>query len=164
MGSDILANMKIIVMSDTHGNYPLALRACEMAGPVDAIIHLGDGAEDVQLLKQVLPEPVISIAGNCDTGSNAPRELLWESGNKHVLLVHGDRYGVKNSLARLEQRGLQLKADAVLFGHSHHALIENLSGMLFINPGTLMKSDTPTSFAILEIASDAIKAQLMTIA
>lgn len=156
--------MKIIIMSDTHGNYPLALRACEMAEPVDAIIHLGDGAEDVQLLEAVLSQPVISVAGNCDPGSTAPREYLWESGGKRVLLVHGDRYGVKNDLSRLEQRGLQMAADAVFYGHSHHALVTNLSGMLFINPGTLMDSETPTTFAILEITSDGMSVRLMNIA
>jgi len=156
--------MKIIIMSDTHGNYPLALRACEMAEPVDAIIHLGDGAEDVQLLEAVLSQPVISVAGNCDSRSTAPREFLWETGGKRVLLVHGDRYGVKNDLSRLEQRGLQMAADAVFYGHSHHALVTNLSGMLFVNPGTLMDSETPTTFAILEITSEGMSVRLMNIA
>ena len=156
--------MKIVIMSDTHGNYPLALRACEMAEPVDAIIHLGDGAEDVQLLEAVLPQPVISVAGNCDSGSTAPREFLWESGGKRVLLVHGDRYGVKTDLSRLEQRGLQIAADAVFYGHSHHALVTTQSGMLFVNPGTLMDSEAPATFAILEITSEGMSVRLMNIA
>ena len=155
--------MKIIIMADTHGNYPLALRACKMAEPIDAIIHLGDGAEDVQLLEAALSQPVISVAGNCDSGSTAPREFLWETGGKRVLLVHGDRYGVKNDLSRLEQRGLQMAADAVFYGHSHHASVKNLSGMLFVNPGTLMDSETPTTFALLEITSEGMSVNLMNI-
>lgn len=150
-------------MSDTHGNYPLALRACEMAEPVDAIIHLGDGAEDVQLLEAVLPQHVISVAGNCDSGSTAPREYLWESEGKRILLVHGDRYGVKTGLSRLEQRGLQLGADAVFFGHSHHALVTTQAGMLFVNPGTLMNSEIPATFAILELNPEGMSVRLMNI-
>lgn len=150
-------------MSDTHGNYPLALRACEIVEPFDAVIHLGDGADDVQVLEQVISQPIISIAGNCDSESTAPRELLWIGGGKRVLLAHGDRYGVKSNLTRLERHGLQLQADAILYGHSHLASIATLSGMLCLNPGTLMKSDTPTSFAILEIDSEGIHARLMAI-
>lgn len=151
-------------MSDTHGNYPLALRACEEAEPLDAVIHLGDGADDVRILEQVVACRIISVAGNCDLDSTATRELLWEESGRRLLLVHGDRYGVKSGLGRLEQRALQLGADAVLFGHSHFGQITSRSGVLFVNPGTLMKSDTPTTFAILEISGTIIDARLVTIA
>lgn len=156
--------MKIAVISDTHGNYPLALRACEEVEPLDAVIHLGDGADDVRILEQVVACRIISVAGNCDLGSTASRELLWEESGRRMLLVHGDRYGVKSGLARLEQRALQLGVDAVLFGHSHCGQIITHSGVLFVNPGTLMKSDTPTTYAILEISGTNIDACLMSIA
>lgn len=157
--------MKVIVISDTHGNFPLALRACEYVEPIDAVIHLGDGdcGNDVDLLAQFLSVDVIRVAGNCDPGSNAPREILWECNGKRLLLTHGDRYGVKNGMGRLEQRGIETGADAVLFGHTHCATITTLSGMLFVNPGTLMKSGTPTTFAILEISSTGIEASLQDI-
>ena len=157
--------MKVIVISDTHGNVPLALRACEQTKPFDAVIHLGDGDDgnDPDLIEQYLDIDVIRVAGNCDPNSAAPRELLWECNGKRLLLVHGDSYGVKNGMGRLEQRGLDAEADAVLFGHTHCATITTLSGMLFVNPGTLMKSDTPTTFAILEISSTGIKARLQDI-
>jgi len=157
--------MKVIVISDTHGNFPLALRACEQSEPLDAAIHLGDGdnGNDADLLAQFLGIDLIRVAGNCDPGSSSPREILWECNGKRLLLAHGDRYGVKNGMGRLEQRGLEAGADAVLFGHTHCATITTLSGMLFVNPGTLMKSGTPTTFAILEISSTGIEASLQDI-
>lgn len=157
--------MKVIVISDTHGNFPLALRACEQVESIDAVIHLGDGADgsDAALLEQFLDVDVIRIAGNCDPDSAAPRELIWEYGGKRLLLSHGDRYGVKSGMGKLEQRGLETGADAVLFGHTHCALITTLSGILFVNPGTLIKSGTPTTFAILEISSSGIDACLREI-
>lgn len=157
--------MKVIVISDTHGNFPLAMRACEQAEPIDAAIHLGDGdnGNDADLLAEVLNVDVIRVAGNCDHGFAAPRELLWECNGKRLLLTHGDRYGVKNGMGRLEQRGIEAGADAVLFGHTHFATITTLSGMLFVNPGTLMNSGAPTTFAILEIESNGIKAYLQDI-
>lgn len=155
--------MKILVISDTHGNYPLAIRACDMAEPIDAVVHLGDGSADADLLTRIMDIPIIRVAGNCDQGSDAPRELVWEVQGKRLLLTHGDRYGVKNGLSRLEQSGITNRVEAVLFGHTHQAVVTTLSGMLFVNPGTLMGSSSLTTFSILEITSDSISASLFDI-
>lgn len=154
--------MKIIVISDTHGNFPLALQACEQTEQFDLVIHLGDSDDgnDIDLLEQFLNIDIIRVAGNCDPGSNAARELLCEYKGKRLLLAHGDRYGVKNGMSMLEQRGLETGADVVLFGHTHCAKITTLSGMLLVNPGTMMKSDKPATFAVLEICPTGINANL----
>ena len=152
--------MRILVISDTHGNYPLALQACDLAEPVDTVVHLGDGGEDAGLISHCLGIHLIRVAGNCDHRSAGPREMLWECEGKRLLLVHGDRYGVKNGLGRLEQRGIEAGADIVLFGHTHCATIVTLSGILFVNPGTLMRSDRQTTFAILEITPAGVTAHL----
>jgi predicted phosphodiesterase len=57
-----------------------------------------------------------------------------------------------------------VEADAVLFGHTHCALVTSLSGILAVNPGTLMRSARYKSFAILEITSEGISATLHDIA
>lgn len=155
--------MRIMVTSDTHGNYPLLLRACDLAEPVDCVIHLGDGADDAALLARISDIRVISVAGNCDRGSDAPRELLWECEGKRLLLTHGDRYGVKSGLSKLEQRGIETGAEAVLFGHTHCATITRLHGILFVNPGTMMGSGGDASCAIMEITPEGITARLCSI-
>lgn len=156
--------MKFLVISDTHGNYPLAVQASDLAEPFDAVIHLGDGDDDVEILSRILEVKVIQVAGNCDLGSSAPRELLLECEGKRLLLTHGDLYGIKKGVGRLEQRGIESKADAVLFGHTHYPTVADLSGMLFINPGTLMKSDRRTTYATLEVTPAGITARLHDIA
>ena len=155
--------MRILVISDTHGNFPLAFKACIMAEPFDALIHLGDGGDDAALLEGALAEDVIHVAGNCDFGSSSPRELLWECDGKKMLLVHGDAYGVKNGLGRLEKRASEVGADAVLFGHTHRATVTSLSGILAVNPGTLMHASQHTTFATLEITPHGITAELFDI-
>jgi putative phosphoesterase len=156
--------MRILVISDTHGNYPRALRAWDLAEPFDAVIHLGDGGDDADLLSRIIGFAVIRVAGNCDHGSTEPRELLLDFEGKRLLLAHGDRYGVKSGLARLEQRGIELGVDCVLFGHTHHATIVTLSGILFVNPGTLMRSSRQATVAILDITPAGITANLHDIA
>jgi putative phosphoesterase len=155
--------MRILVISDTHGNFPLALKACSMAEQFDTLIHLGDGADDATLLNGILDQKVIHLAGNCDVGSTSPRELLWECEGKRLLLVHGDAYGVKNGLGRLEKRAVEVGADAVLFGHTHRATNTTLSGVLAVNPGTLMRTSQHTTFAVLEITPQCISAALFDI-
>lgn len=153
-----------MVISDSHGNWPLVLRAVNPSEPVDCVIHLGDGDDDAELLARITGADVIRVAGNCDTDSDAPRELLWECEGKRLLLVHGDRYGVKSGVGRLEQRGIEAGADCVLFGHTHCATVITLSGILFVNPGALMRSDRPATFALLEITPEGISATLHDIA
>jgi putative phosphoesterase len=155
--------MRILVMSDSHGNLPLALQACDMAGTFDALFHLGDGAEDADILAHALDVRVIHVAGNCDHGSASPRELLLVYEERKLLLMHGDAYGVKSGLGRLEKRAREVGADAVLFGHTHRATVITLSGILAVNPGTLMRTALQNSFAVLEITPAGVSAQLYDI-
>lgn len=148
--------MKVLVISDTHGNLSRAFSAHTLSGPVDAIIHLGDGAADADLLREALDVPVINVAGNCDPGSNAPRERVWECEGKRILLTHGDAYKVKSGLARLRQRAEEVGADAVLFGHTHQGVLEDHAGLLLVNPGTLSNAGHNRSYAVLMITPEGI--------
>jgi len=148
--------MRVLVISDTHGCANRAFNAHSLSEPVDAIIHLGDGAADAELLRAALDVPVINVAGNCDPGSDAPRERLWECEGKRILLTHGDAYQVKSGLARLRQRAEAVGADAVLFGHTHQRALENHAGLLLVNPGTLSNAGRHRSYAVLVITPEGI--------
>ncbi len=148
--------MKILVISDTHGNINRAFTAHTRSEPVDAVIHLGDGSAEADLLREALDVPVINVAGNCDPGSNAPRERVWECEGKRILLTHGDAYQVKSGLAKLRQRAQEIGADAVLFGHTHQGVHENHAGLLLVNPGTLSNVGHHRSYAVLTITTEGI--------
>ena len=152
--------MKLFVISDTHGNFKLALKAHSQSEQIDLIVHLGDGFSDADLMRELLDEDVINVAGNCDLGSSAPRELLWECEGKRILLTHGDAYRVKAGLEKLKRRALEVKADLVLFGHSHLATHELDSGILFLNPGTMISSALHKSYAIVDVSQDGTSASL----
>ena len=156
--------MKILIMSDTHGNSSRAFNAHTLSDPVDAIVHLGDGSGDADLLREALDIPVINVAGNCDAGSNAPRELMWECEGKRILLTHGDAYHVKSGLARLRQRAKEIGVDAVLFGHTHQGLLECQAGLLMLNPGALSNGSHHRSYAVLNITPDGITSRHYDIA
>lgn len=155
--------MKFLVTSDTHGNDSLLVRACDIAMPFDTLIHLGDCAGDADMAADAFDIAVVSVAGNCDQGSRAPRERLLECEGQRLLLTHGDRYGVKSGAFRLEQRAMELGAHAALFGHSHIATITTLSGILFINPGSLSAASRVKSVALLDVTPAGIAARLLEI-
>lgn len=155
--------MKLFVISDTHDNIMLALKAHSLSEQTEIIIHLGDGLSDADLIREFLNANVISVAGNCDLGSSAPRELLWECEGKRVLLTHGDAYGVKAGLGKLKRRALEVRADLVLFGHSHLATQELYSGILFLNPGTMMKASLNKSYAIVDMSPNGVFATIYNI-
>ncbi len=151
--------MKVLVISDTHGNVNRAFSAHTLSEPVDAIIHLGDGCAEADLLREALDVPVINVAGNCDPGSDAPRERVWECEGKRILLTHGDAYKVKSGLARLRQRAEEVGADAVLFGHTHQGVLENHDGLLLVNPGALSNAGHHRSYAVLIVTTEGIIAR-----
>lgn len=155
--------MKVLVISDTHGAVQRAFSAHSQSEPVDAVIHLGDGCADAELLREALDILVIQVAGNCDYGVNAPRERVWECDGKRILLTHGDAYQVKSGLDRLRQRAEEIGVDAVLFGHTHQAVLENSSGLLLVNPGALANYCSCRSYAVLQLSPEGIAVQHFTL-
>ena len=151
--------MRVLVISDSHGNYPWALKAHELAGPVDQIIHLGDGAEDARLMEQVLEVPVLRVGGNCDPDPSLPREITVDFGPCRVYLTHGNSLLVKSGLRQLIGRGIEVGAGVVLYGHTHRPAVLRESGMLLVNPGTL-KQGFPASYAILTLTGTEASAEI----
>lgn len=153
---------RILVLSDTHGNYPAAFRALEAVGKVDHIIHLGDGADEAALLERILERPVIMVPGNCDS-STYPRELTLELVGVRIFLCHGDRYGVKGGTGRLAERARLEGASVVLFGHTHKALVEQREGLLMVNPGALENKAATPSCALLTLSEEEASAEIVAV-
>lgn len=153
--------MRILLVSDTHGNQAALLRAHEKAGRCDAIIHLGDGERDTEILALIDEDcPIFRVAGNCDLGSTAPREIICDWEGVRFLLCHGDRYAVKSSLSHLVERAHNTGVNAVLYGHTHLAQAVKQDGIWLVNPGTLCAPAPFHSYAILEIALTDLQATI----
>jgi len=154
--------MRLLVISDTHGAYPRALKAHELAGEVDLIVHLGDGAEDARLLAAVLEVPVHRVAGNCDFDASLPTELTLEFEGCRLLATHGNRQQVKSGLKKLIDRGRALAADVVLYGHTHLPSVLWSEAMLLVNPGAVKEGFSGT-YAILTLDGGRASAEIFRI-
>ena len=155
--------MRIIILSDTHGNYARAVKAVSEAGHIDMVIHLGDEYSDGVLVGQFCELPVLAVPGNCDLGCTEPRLRTATIAGRKILITHGDRYGVKTGLNHLVKKGLAERADIVLFGHTHQALVQQTDGVLLVNPGTLQPRAVNQSYAILEIYDGTASATIISL-
>lgn len=155
--------MRIIILSDTHGNYARAVKAVSEAGHIDMVIHLGDEYSDGVLVGQFCELPVLAVPGNCDLGCTEPRLRTATIAGRKILITHGDRYGVKTGLNHLVKKGLSERADIVLFGHTHQALVQQTDGVLLVNPGTLQHRAVNQSYAILEIYDGTASATIISL-
>jgi putative phosphoesterase len=155
--------MKLAILSDTHGNYPLAVKALESLEQLDYIIHLGDTTDDAEKLEIALGREIIKLSGNCDLSRKYPEHIITTIAGKIFFLSHGDRFMVKSGLNLIQQRAKQEKVDVVLYGHTHRPAILSIDDVMFINPGTMNKNASHRSFALVSIDNDAITAETVDV-
>ena len=129
--------MKILVLSDSHGNLTNMEQAVERTNP-NLIVHLGDCWRDGERLHEHFPEiPLEQVPGNCDFRPGEPAEKLLILRDKRILICHGHTYGVKQSLLNAGYAAEEQALDLFLFGHTHRALVDMRGRTLFLNPGSI---------------------------
>ncbi|MBQ8851136.1 MAG: metallophosphoesterase [Oscillibacter sp.] len=129
--------MKILVLSDSHGNVENMARAVEKEQP-RLILHLGDCWSDAERLRRRFPSiPMEQVPGNCDYRSIEPAERLLFIEDKRVMICHGHTLGVKQSMLRAGYKAEEENLDLLLFGHTHRPMVDMRGKTLFINPGSI---------------------------
>lgn len=129
--------MRILVVSDNHGNKDNLVWALRAEAPLDLVIHLGD-SEMIDLeLRELIPCPYVVVAGNCDYFSIFPKGQTVDLGTHRIYATHGHLYDVRYGLNQLETVARSAKADIVMFGHTHVPLLEQREELTFLNPGSI---------------------------
>lgn len=152
--------MKILVLSDSHGNLSNMIRAVRLTEP-RMILHLGDCWRDGEKLHEMFPEIAFEqVPGNCDFRSSEPTEKLLFPEDKKVLLCHGHTYDVKHTLLSAGQAAREQHLDLFLFGHTHKAFRDLRDGTLFLNPGSIGDYLDPT-YGIVRIESNTVNGEIL---
>ena len=128
--------MKIIVCSDSHGNYPGLQDLIEREHP-QAVYFLGDGERDWHQVDLPHTTTFAAVCGNCDMMSMEPPYRKFELYGRKIFLTHGHVYGVKQGLSGIHGAALQHDAELVFYGHTHHAQMVELDGCTIVCPGTM---------------------------
>ena len=141
--------MKILVISDTHGDKKRMEHVIASNGDVDLIIHCGDSELEATYFDN---KGIQIVRGNCDFDEHYPEERILELNKERFLVVHGHKHNVKNTLMPLFYRAKEAEATVVCFGHSHLLGAELQDGILFVNPGSLTnpRGRKEKSYALLE--------------
>ena len=128
--------MRILVLSDIHGDLHSAMRAVNAQPSAGVIVFCGDGAEQFQYLKDTLTgKTVVGVRGNCDWSSTLPVTETITVGGKTLFITHGHMYQAKITTYNLVCAAREAGADILLFGHTHCALNEYDDGLYIMNPG-----------------------------
>jgi putative phosphoesterase len=152
----LAAHTRIGLISDTHGL--LRPSALEFLRGCSHVVHGGDigGAAILDELARIAP--VTAVRGNNDSESWA--EHLAES---EFLQIEGVRIFAIHDLKLMRIDPTTARARVVVSGHSHHPLIEERHGVLFVNPGSAgpKRFKLPISVGELTISATAVTARLV---
>ena len=129
--------IKILIVSDTHNDISSLNQALQAESDATHIFHAGDHAKDIRAI-DIYHKDIYAVRGNCDGKYSLEKDKqIITIGKTQFMLTHGHKYGVKSGFSELILEGKKRKADAIIFGHTHKAVCENIDGILFVNPGSL---------------------------
>lgn len=145
--------MKFIVCGDNHGKKDPMTRLLENYPEVDDFLHMGD----VGFPKDETKEFKI-VNGNNDFFFGYPEELVVTVGTKRIYMTHGHHLAYGDRLRDLAQRAKDRNCEIACFGHTHVYQVEDVDGILCINPGSLShnRDGRAPSYAEVTIENDEI--------
>ena len=144
--------MKILVVSDAHGNEELMLQLVKEYPKMDLYLHAGDSEQDEWSIK-----PFISVRGNCDHYYDFPNYLVIPSPAGNIYVQHTPYI----SKSVLNEHNIKI----VIHGHTHIRRNEMINGILYINPGAISyaRDKYDGSYAILTIEDKKIEVKFYTL-
>ena len=145
--------MKILLVSDSHGDYQALDQLVNKYPNMDLYLHAGDSEQDEWSIK-----PFISVRGNCDHYYDFPSYLVIPSPAGNIYVQHTPF--VSKSVIN------EHNAKIVIHGHTHTRRNEIKNGIVFINPGAISyaRDAYDGSYAIIDIKEDKkIEVQFYTI-
>lgn len=107
--------MKIVIVSDSHGNVGVLKQIVKREEPFDLLFHLGDGIEDAIRLQKLIGFNLDGVEGNNDIKGQFPTSLVLRFGKKQCLFTHGHLFNVNRDLSSLIAEARISKATLVFF-------------------------------------------------
>ena len=154
--------MKIIVVSDTHGNSSSLERVMELHSDADAVVHCGDSRGEMAAIKmRYRGVEYYEVQGNCDLGSPLPLMLTFKMDGFKFMVTHGHAYGVKYGLGRLFEAAKEEGADVVFYGHTHIPDEAVYDGVRMLCPGAC--GGWGATFAIAETNNGQILTNIVQV-
>lgn len=148
--------MRILVLSDCHGDTSAAMAAIEAQPSATTILFLGDGIRDIERLAEGYShKQFYTVRGNCDLASMEPATRLLELEGKRIMMTHGHEYKVKFGLQEVLHTAHRNGCDLLLYGHTHTPYVNYENGLHIMNPGSVARRNT-YSYGIADLTPGGI--------
>ncbi len=148
--------MRLLVLSDSHGNPSAIQSAIEAQPSATTILFLGDGMRDLESLEsQYSQKTFYKVSGNCDLASLEPSTRLLEFAGKRVMMTHGHEYMVKFGNAQALHTARRNQCDLLLYGHTHLPFCDYVDGLYVMNPGSVARRNSH-SYGFVDITPAGI--------
>lgn len=145
--------MRILIISDSHGDGRALTDVLLRHPDITTVIHLGDGLREAEDAVEQFPDHTFYLVhGNCDYGGIVPDARFEIIGGKKVFFTHGHRYQVKFGLYPYTCAAGERGADVALFGHTHIPFEDYVDGLYLFNPGSLRDG----RYGIMDVSSAGI--------
>ena len=83
--------MRILVVSDTHGDLRSLIKAVDAQRKAEIIVHCGDGEEQQRFLKDNYKDKmIVAVRGNCDWNSFFPSKEIFKACGKTIFVTNRD--------------------------------------------------------------------------
>ena len=147
--------MRILVVSDTHGQSRELRKVIQKAKPFEYLIHCGDTEGLDAQIRAAAGCPCTIVRGNNDFYTDAPKEEILEFGKCRIFVTHGHHYGISMGTEHLREEAKKRGCSIALFGHTHRPCLDQSDPDLTVaSPGSLAyprQEGRAPSFLILEI-------------
>lgn len=158
--------MKLLIISDTHGEMPLDINKINF----DAVIHAGDIGSPAffrNLDASAGEKNLFAVYGNTDflLCEYLPETLAPQIGSARFFIVH-NLTAPHRILPENENLMQKNNSEIVVFGHTHIPAVLERYGRIYINPGALGKVGLTgyRTFAIVETdESGNVSAQIFDV-
>lgn len=145
--------VRILVISDSHGDYYSVCRALREQPSARVVFFLGDGEYDIQQAEEYSKNAYIhKVKGNCDFGSVLPASLIDDVDGVRIYATHGYVEKVKYGRELLKQYAKKNNAAIALYGHTHVADTTYDDGLWLVNPGSIRMGE----YAVIDIEPNGI--------
>jgi len=141
--------MILLLFSDNHRNKENIDIILKRHPNADRIISLGDSEMSEAELTGL---GIFGVRGNYPFEPKFPDDLLFVFDEWMMVFTHGHRQNVKSGLTQIYLFGKEKVADAVFFGHTHRAFLEDFRDLVLCNPGSLAQPriNEPASYAVVK--------------
>jgi uncharacterized protein len=155
-------DMKIGIISDTHGKFDVAVEGIFKG--VDLVIHAGDigKLEIIERLESIAP--VLAVEGNNDSFGLYPVERLEYFDGRSLLIRH--IFGEIHQLRKADLEALRRTApDVVIFGHSHKPYKAKVRQTLLFNPGSAgpRRFSLPRTVGLMSLGGSKISTRILDV-